>query len=146
VKVEQYEALDEEEREELCDLARREGKTVFSKDYDSGAPGGGGDDSVVRYRGLFFVVSLDDHPPGPFASLRQAIEDGLLTDVTSAVGEIVCEGMPVARLLPMLTVHESPVTNLVNDEPWRFDRKNGWRQAEDGGGPDADDGEYEEAD
>src|SRR5262245_54579463 len=114
--VEEFEALDEEEQEELWEEADEKGKEVFSLKYDSGGLGGGDEDSVLEHRGLFFVFSPDDRPPGPFRSLREAIVGGHLTGVTSAVVEIVCEGRATENLLPLLRVHDDRVTLLINDE------------------------------
>lgn len=126
LRPDEFEALDEREQEDLRDEAQRAGKEVFSLEYDSGGPGGGGYDCVMRHRDLFFVFSLDDHPPGPFGTLHEAIVEGYLTDVTSATVEIACVGMAVRKLLPLLTVHDAPATLLVNGKRWEFDAKNGW--------------------
>ena len=127
--LEEYDALPEEEQEEIREEARASRRTVFSREYDSGGPGGGGYDWVVRHRGLFFVFTLDDLPPGPFGSLRDAVVEGCLTDVTDATTEIVCEGLSLKKLLPLLEVHDSPLRLRINGEDWRHDDKNGWRCA-----------------
>jgi hypothetical protein len=127
--LEEYDDLPEEEQEEIREEGRESRKTVFSREYDSGGPGGGGYDWVVMHRDLFFVFTMDDLPPGPFSSLPEAIAEGYLTDVTSATTEIVCVGLSVKKLLPLLEVQDSPVRLPINGEGWAFDDKNGWSRA-----------------
>jgi hypothetical protein len=130
MKLTDFEALSEEEQEELREEARDKGNEVFSREYDSGGPGGGGYDWVVRYRGLYFAFSLDDTEPGPFASLRDAIGDQI--EVTSATSSIDCPGMKVDALLPLLTVYgDDEIALLINDELWRYDSKSGWSRSSD---------------
>src|SRR5262245_61163743 len=131
--VEEFKALSQEEQEELREQADQEGPRVFILES-----WGGGEDRVVEHRDLFFVFSLNGRPPGPFRSLREAIVEGHLTDVTSAVVEIACEGMARENLLPLLRVHDDRVTTLlINGKEWSYDAKTGWLPEED----DDEDGE-----
>jgi hypothetical protein len=132
MKLTDFEALSEGRQEDLREEASNKGKEVFSRDYDSGGPGGGGYDWVVRYRGLFFAFSLDDIPPGPFSFLRDALDEGGLTDITSATGSITCVGMKVSALLPLLEIYgDDDIALSINGELWKHDSKTGWSRGPD---------------
>ncbi|MFQ5994089.1 MAG: hypothetical protein ACE5K1_03265 [Acidiferrobacterales bacterium] len=89
----------------LSDWVAHEGVAVFIHYWDSGDNGiGAGNETIFQWRGLYWGMTSDLGLNGPYRSLREALEQNALLDVTDATESITCNEVSTDDLLERLVI------------------------------------------
>jgi hypothetical protein len=122
---------DDDVREYLDRAVKRYGKRAFYLFWDSGGPGGGaGQDAVYEFLDEYWPYSGDEGLGQPYRTLKEALKTQF-TGITSATGEVSCEGMSPKALLAILdTGVEAGHVVTINGLNWEGGKKRKWKLLE----------------